>query len=118
MKCNKDHKHTVVYHKYNTFSYYYCKDCNEEVLQNNSINYSNLELEFNNKILSHLNEPNVVFPEYFMIEHQNDKINLIIIDRLKQTELKLSEMAKITRPYFDQIIKDYEKKNIFFNIKK
>jgi hypothetical protein len=117
MECKKNKFHKVIFYKYNSFSYYYCKHCKTEIISQKTLDPHKLEIEFNEKILSNLNEPNVVFPEYFMISKENDKLKLSIIDRLDNKEISLKDMTKITKPYFESVLEEYRNNNIEFLIK-
>ena len=117
MECKKNKFHKVVFYKYNSFSYYYCKHCKTEILSKQTLDPQKLELEFNEKVLSNLNEPNVVFPEYFMITKENNQLKLIIIDRLDNKEISFKEISKVTKPYFEAVLNEYKNNNIDFLIK-
>lgn len=119
VRCSKNNFHTVVFYQYNSFSYHYCKQCKCEINSFNPKSAYSLEMELNNKLLNFLGEgPNVVFPEYFMVKEENGIFTLIIIDRIDQKEISFSEISKVTLPYLDKVLKEYEtEQNIVFNFK-
>lgn len=110
MKCNKNPKHRVSFHKYNTFEYYYCNDCKEEILISTDINPYTLELEFNNKLNNYLDN-NLYFLEYIQFEKIESHYKLIAKNRLSQKKLPFEEINIVTKKYINLLIQEYRSEN-------
>jgi len=115
IKCNKNPNHKVVKYQYISFSYHYCKHCKKEVVSEEFKNLNEeayqFELEFNNNLLLNL-PPNHFFPEYFMVEKEDNYFILIPIDRISQQKIKYSEISKVTINPMNEIISNYRQKGI------
>lgn len=115
VKCKKNINHIVKKYNYISFSYYYCKNCKEEVSINDEcLDVKHIEMEFNQKLLQYLNQPNVYFPEYFMIENRSNELHLIPIDRIENKAIKFSQITKITKDYVSKLLEEYKKRDIIF----
>ena len=117
MKCNINHNHKVVQHSYTSFSYYYCEQCKNEIIEDPNYIYK-IELKINND-LHELVKP-YFLPEYFMIKEYDSRLFIIAIDRINQKPMDYDEVTDQTKRYLKPIIKNLEKENIIlnFNIKK